>query len=246
MQSLNDAIFFFLKFTNAELSKNLSSEVRDYLSYKTHHCYGVLTSTQKIVSLDPKLYLTKTETKSEFEIAAMLHDIGRFTQHDGQKRLKNSIHPHGEVGYDILKKSGLHNPRILLSVKHHGKYDLSELDSELDYMTASSEEKEKILRICHLIRDADKLQNLEYMLYDSSHLLSYTKKDTNREAKSVSDVCFDAIKKRIQLEKKQVETAAELVLYHYSWIFDIYHEGTKIALKQMKFKERFSDILAKL
>jgi len=54
----------------------------------------------------------------------MLHDIGRFTQHDGQKILKGSLHPHADVGYDILKRMGLHNPRILLAVKYHDKYDL--------------------------------------------------------------------------------------------------------------------------
>jgi CRISPR/Cas system-associated protein Cas10 (large subunit of type III CRISPR-Cas system) len=189
----------------------------------------------------------KSEAKREFEIAALLHDIGRFSQHDTKRRLKNSEHPHGEVGYDILKRTGIHNPRILLSVKHHNKYNLSELDSELDYMMSDTIEKEKITRICGLIRDADKLQSLEYLLYDPSKFLSYGKNDRlDRESKSVSEACFDVIKKKQQLDKKIVQTSAEYALYHFSWIFDLHHEGTKIALRQLRFRERFADILMKM
>jgi HD superfamily phosphohydrolase YqeK len=243
MTSFQEATHFFLKIVHAELIKELPDEIRDYLTYKVQHSYGVLASAQKIISLDPALSLTKSETKREFEISALLHDIGRFSQHDGKRRLKNSEHPHGEIGYDILKRLGIHNPRILLSVKHHNKYDLSELESELDYMMADTSEKEKITRICGLIRDADKLQNLEYLLYDPSKAI---KKTSERETKSVSDACFEAIKKRQQMTKKYAETGAEYLLYYFSWIFDLHHEGTKIALRQMRFRERFGDILMKL
>ena len=113
-------------------------------------------------------------------------------------------------------------------------------------MMAGSPEKEKILRICHLVRDADKLQNLEYLLFDPSHILFLSKNDTAKDAKIVSDTCFDAIRKKQQLKRNSVETTAELMLYHFSWIFDIHYEGTKIALKQMRFRERYADMLMRL
>ena len=82
MTSLQEAIEFFLTFIRSELSKNLSDDVRKYLAHKVPHSYGVLSCAQKIVALDPKLSATKAESRAEFEMAALLHDIGRFTQHD--------------------------------------------------------------------------------------------------------------------------------------------------------------------
>lgn len=132
-------------------------------------------------------------------------------------------------------------------MKHHEKYDLSELESELDYMMADTDEKMKISRICHLIRDADKLQNLEYIIYNPFSLSTYhITNNSTRENKSVQEEILEKLRKKQCLPRGIAETQAEKLLYFFSWIFDVHYEGTKIALKQAKFRERYSDMLGKI
>ena len=133
-----------------------------------------------------------------------------------------------------------------MAVKHHNKINLSELENEIDYLTADKEEKECIMRICHLIRDADKVQNLEHLLFDYAHYSIPESENLSREAKSVSEACLDCVRKKTIMKHTLAQTKAERLLYHFSWIFDLHFESTKNLLRQIRFRERYAEILMKL
>ena len=245
MQTIEQATLILLQHAHEQLILELSDEVRNYLSKKISHSYEVLTMAERIIINESQLNHVRTETFWEFRIAALLHDIGRFTQHDKKKIIKNSEHPHGQIGYDILKQQGVKNSRILLAIKYHGEKNLSGLENDLDFIITTTIEREKILRICKLVRDADKLAKLEKII----RIPLWITEDINengREQKSVSENVLDHIKKKQNVPIWSQETQAEKLLYKFSWIFSLEYEGSKIILRQMHFREHFTDILAKL
>lgn len=103
-------------------SVGCSEKVRDWILHKMRHTYAVLHSVQTIISNDPVLVRLSREDKEVIESAALLHDIGRFSQHDGENILSNAEHPHGDVGYRMLSERGVTHPAVLLGVKTHDKF----------------------------------------------------------------------------------------------------------------------------
>ena len=55
---------------------------------------------------------------------------------------------------------------VLLACKHHSEIDLSQLDTDADYLATDAPTRARILRTAKIVRDADKLANLEFFCFD--------------------------------------------------------------------------------
>lgn len=94
------------------------------------------------------------------QAAALLHDTGRYSQlkEFGTFRDQDSI-DHAVRSYDIVLKKGWLNPLpsfeqtvILTAVRLHNQKTV-----ELDPAVSVERERDTLYKICHLVRDADKL-----------------------------------------------------------------------------------------
>lgn len=118
----------------------------DGIDLKYKHSYRVVDYA-KIIAKSLNL---SSEDLKEVEDAALLHDIGRFSQYAEFHHFRDidSI-DHGDRGYDILKEKGITNKNILSAVKYHNKIDIPEALTD----------KEKL--ICMIVKDADKIDILD-------------------------------------------------------------------------------------
>ncbi len=107
------------------LDRAETPKVEQWVAMKIRHTYAVLHCAQGILATSPELAGISDHTRRRCELAALLHDIGRFHQHDGQRLFNHLEFEHGYEGYKILVDVGYTDPAILLAVKYHNKISLA-------------------------------------------------------------------------------------------------------------------------
>jgi HD superfamily phosphodiesterase len=92
--SLNASTNLLVSKYSIWLTQELSDKVSFWITHKIRHTYAVLHCAQQIIKEDAILNSLDRKIKKKIEIAALLHDIARFTQHDKVDILKESIYEH--------------------------------------------------------------------------------------------------------------------------------------------------------
>ena len=179
---------------------------------------------------------------SVMEIAALLHDVGRFPQmvengtYDDQAGLN-----HAELGAEILSESQLltdmHDDAravIVDAVRHH---NLGVLPDDL---TPAS------LRVTEALRDADKLDalrnNIKYMGKEAQHgkmLKSGLLWDENE----VSADVFKLAQSRQLIPFQSIQLSNDYILFICCWLYDLHFP---YAYKQLERSGNYETLLSKL
>ena len=230
--NLTTATRLLISHYHDSLDRAETLKVEQWVAMKIRHTYAVLHCAQGILATSSELAGISDHTRRRCELAALLHDIGRFHQHDGQRMFNHLEFEHGYEGYKILVDVGYTDPAILLAVKYHNKISLDGLSEEPEYIEATSEERECILIACRIVRDADKLQNLEYYVFDNGkyyHTLF---------AEGKGSIHPEALRQYMSgqlVAHEYTKTPIDSVLGMASWLHDIHYSGTRQSLRTVGF-----------
>lgn len=153
------------------------------------------------------------------EIGALLHDIGRFTQYQTYRTFNDALSVnHGELGgkilaeTDILTLAGLpakEQEFITKVVIYHNRRNLP-LDIE-----------EECSLYAKIIRDADKL-DIFAMLLTKDEESKIPKPPEVKQGMSYSKEIIETIFQGQLVQHVAIKTAADLMLFRLSWLYDIY------------------------
>lgn len=223
-----------------EYSKNnniTNKDIMYYINHKIRHTYAVLFVAQKIITYEKKIF-NNAEIIKKAEIAALLHDIWRFYQNNGEKVLSWNEFEHGDVWYNILINEWINDLAILFAVKYHNKINIDWLYNEEQFI--KSQNKEEILTIVKLVRDADKIQNLEYMLFDIDNKLYHDNTDNNDILTTKVLNCF--MNKKL-VDRNYINSNLDNLLYYISWISDLNFKTSLDFLKRDNFWMFMIDII---
>jgi len=237
MHTLTDITAILIKHYNSQITKWGGDELRNkFLTHKVRHTYSVYSASQRIMIQNRHLGQDMSDDlQHKVQVACLLHDIARFYQLNETTILSNKEFEHWDIWYNILLKEGIEDYWILFAVKYHNKFGIDGIYEEKEFEKMSPKEKEETLYLIKMVRDADKLENIEYKIYNNKKNLS--KRESKLLWKSIKDnyispICLEHIKNKILAEG--------------AWEFDINFEWTKKLLKNSKFKEFILEKLEKI
>ena len=217
---------------------DVSEEVETWLVHKIKHTFQVYSEIMNIFYHEKDLYNSfSKEDKELVELSAVLHDIGRFYQHNKKKFFSSDEFEHGAAAVAILKKNPLfNNPILLFAIGEHNHYQIDYQNPY--YLQLSDTDKKKADIIAKLLRDADKLDNIKQTIYSGANYIGKINIVLNINEDMLA--CLQQhkpikyINKQIKYEKLN---EAEKFIGHLSWINDIYFEYTKSVIRDFKFIE---------
>lgn len=230
-----DLIEFFNKGTNFS-----NKEILRYNTHKIRHTIWVLEKWRDILL---KMNIQDKKIKNIADISFLLHDIWRFFQNNKKRVLSWTEFEHWDWGYGYIKthyKKDNNYIIVALAVKYHNKLNIDNIYNEEEYINLSDADKKLCIFITKLLRDADKLQNMAYLLYDLDKLYYFAHaKDSNE----VSQLVLDDILNKRCVNTKNVKTVVDYILIYLSWYFDIYFKETIDILSFYWYKEIVLNVL---
>lgn len=201
-------------------NQEISDIVLKYNTHKLRHSLWVLeTGRNLIIKINEKNKINE-ETVKKAEIIFLLHDIGRFYQNNKINILKNSDFEHGDKWYNILKNEGF-DDSICLAIKYHNKYNLDWLFQENGFKKMWLESQTQTILLSKLIRDADKLQNMIYTIFNISHFLKIDIYSQWLKREDISQINIIDIQNKKQIDRKNIFTFWDYLLSSLCWVFDI-------------------------
>lgn len=200
-----------------------------YFLHKVKHTFAVAHTIIDIMIREDSIqpYLT-TEVEELIELSAILHDLARFYQCDENGNfIPNYIFHHGAKAVDILKANPLfNNPILLFAISSH---DLISIDYNSEYYTSLSDKDKKIADIvAKLLRDADKLENMENFILHGIPVFHHPNG-------SLTDIVRQSIIKKEFIDNKNLKTISDHIAIVISWVNDIYFDATKETIKKMNY-----------
>ena len=238
---LTKATDIFLKHYNLWTKNSKVKQIKDYNNHKIRHSIWVLEYGRLILL---KMWDNiSEELKTKSQTCFILHDIARFYQNNWKKVLANNVFEHWDAGYNLAKKDW-YSAEICLAIKYHNKKDILKFYEEKEYKNFSIEEKKEAEFLVKITRDADKLENMLYMVFDTKHILLLDKENEWDQKKEFISkwLLKDILWKKI-VERENIKTKTDKILAMVSWIFDINFYETKKNLKQNKFLKKIWKIL---
>ena len=242
MNTLTEITLLLAKHYNKQIQKFWWNEmINKFLTHKIRHTYSVYSASQRIMIQNRSLSQgISDKLQHRVQIACLLHDIARFYQFSTNTILSNKEFEHWDIWYNILLKEGIEDYWVLFAVKYHNKFDIEWIYKEKLFATMDKEQKEETLYLIKIVRDADKLENIEYMIYN--HNKDFSKREWKLLQKEIKDtyitpICLEYIKKREVIDYKNVFTLADQIIAKACWEFDINFEWTKQLIQNTKFKE---------
>lgn len=211
MFSINDVYTQFNDYVNRYDITNPKIEL------KVKHTYSVVNKAKAIAE---SLLLPK-EDISLACLIAVLHDIGRFEQ----LRLYNSFYDnqtidHADFGVTLLFEQGLirkfiastkYDHIIYKAIKNHNKFEIEQGLSEAELLHAK------------IIRDADKLDNLEIKCTLPLETI-YDKSKEIIETQEITAAVFNSFKQHKTILSSIRKTDLDVWLSHLAFVFDMHFE----------------------
>ena len=222
--------------------------------HKFKHSVAVLHFGERILSETPELSNKSDDFRQAAQKALLFHDIGRFDEAVWRYRQQNLTlqdalekSDHGLIGYNKLQNHPLYNDqRILFAIRYHGKMIeevwISDMWQNIKKQPISSDAKE----ILFLVRDADKLANLD-IIKKENHLqkdLFFQLLTSETLNAGLSDNVIDQFFARKTIVFNTVYSFADRILMVLSWIFDLNYQTTKDIFKHHKYDEYLLDLLS--
>lgn len=244
MYSLTKATEILIKHYQ-KWTQDVENEIIKYNTHKLRHSNWVLEVWRnliiKIINNNDNIIIS-SETINRIEIILLLHDIARFHQNNKKRILNNIEFEHWDEWYKILKEEN-YDEKICLTVKYHNKFNLNDLFKEETYIEMTNDDKNETLFLSKFIRDADKLQNMIYEIFNIKWLIKL-----NHKIKpwNISFSVLDDLNKKITINKNNIITHADYIVWILSWIYDINFEESIDMLNYYSFFEKIIVELSKL
>lgn len=216
--------------------------ILSYNAHKIRHTLWVLEVWRHIIiKLKDRIKLSD-ELINKAEICFMLHDLGRFYQNNWDRVLNNEEFEHWDKSYELVEKAW-YEASIYLAIKYHNKYSVDWLFEEKDYISMNDEQKEECKFLTNILRDADKLQNMLYSVFNISHLQSLDVYWDSLKNEDISPVNINAIKNHILIDRVNIKTIWDYILSSLCFTFDMNFNET---IEILKFFWYFDKIYALL
>lgn len=233
-----DFINFRQYYKQAAVLISADDYYQTFITHKVRHSAQVLKFGKKIIYQTVELTTKTLDFVAAAERALLFHDVGRFEE--GTLRYQaeqnkeyiaaaSSQLNHGDLGYNTLLKNPLYNdPRILAAVKFHGLMmeDVYNAPEWQNFMLLSN--KEEINQILFLVRDADKLANLQSIQKEQSLYrdIFYKQLPYERRNAPLSVDVVEQFMARQTILFPTVKTFADRILMVISWIYDINYSAS--------------------
>jgi len=211
--------------------KNPIEEIENYNLHKLRHSVWVLEVWRMILVLIWKEINSKLRKKCE--LIFLLHDLGRFYQNNWERLLNWKEFDHWEKSYEIMKKEWF-LAELNLAVKYHDKISYTPLFKEKEYLKLNWNEKSETIFLTKILRDADKLQNMIYQLYDFETIFGLNKSRWFIDW-DLSPEVLNSLKKNELINFNNVKTKCDYMSVYLAWYFDINFLETKKILKDYNY-----------
>lgn len=214
----------------AEQIVNASPEVATWLFHKIKHSFGVAHDIMDILYHERKIFDSfSDDTRKLTEIAAILHDLGRFYQHRDGHHVGDSVYDHGVEAAKILEKNfpEFNNPILLFAIAEHNHFAINYQNPY--FLQLSSEDKKIAEIIAKLVRDADKLENIRVLVYFHNNQIG-----THPQGKLSPKIKEDILASRCA-GYKSISNATDILTANMSWVHDIYFASTLRIIDDLGF-----------
>lgn len=222
-------------------NQNTNEEILKYNAHKIRHSNWVLEVWRNLLIKIKENQTLNDEIINKAEIILLLHDVARFYQNNKNNILKNSEFEHWDEWYKILKNEW-YDESICLAVKYHNKYSIDWLYKEIEFKKMSVEEQKNVEFLSKLIRDADKLQNMIYTIFNIGHFLDIDVYWHWLKREDISEVNIIDIKNKKQIDRKNIFTFWDYLLSSLCWVFDMnFQESIDMLNHYLYFEKIFKE-----
>jgi len=211
-------------------------QLQFHVLLKEEHTLRVLQHAGAIAQ-----WLTLTPGQLQLaEIAALLHDIGRFNQYKTYRTFNDALSVnHAQLGltvleqFDILAGAGLsvHQQNIVKeAVLYHNRRCLpSDMGSECSL-------------ISKIIRDADKLDIFAMLVTNDKDNQIPQPPELQQNTQYSLNIIEDLLQGRL-VKPEDIKTSADLMLFRLSWIYDIYFTYSFSYIEEQQYVEKLIGML---
>lgn len=242
MYSLTQATEILTKHYNI-WNQNINYEVLRYNTHKLRHSNWVLETGRNLLIKIKENKQISQEIVNRAEIIFLLHDLWRFYQNNKERILTNWEFEHGDISAKIAKDEW-YEKKICLAIKYHNKYNLDWLYSEDTYKSMNQEDKIETEFLSKIIRDADKLQNMIYTIFDIDGL-SRLDQNTKKWIDISDDIIAD-LQNNIQVNRKKIQCVADELVGTMGRIFDINFKESLEILEYYWYEKRILYSVSKM
>ncbi len=234
----NSAVNDFEVYVNS--FSGLTSEQQDSFSIKKDHSLRVAgNSRQLAVSMN-----LGEEDEKVAVLAALFHDIGRFSQIVEYNTLNDAVSAdHAVLAVEILKdKQFLSNVNeesrnlVYTIILHHNKFELPRTLDNKEVIHA------------RLLRDADKLDILKVLTdyytgknQTANHMLTW---ELPKSSKVSAGVVKEVLAGKL-VSKKEVKSETDVKIMQLSWIYDINYKTTVGMILRNRYFDKIYNSLPK-
>ncbi len=217
MYSLTQATEIFIKHYNI-WNTDIHYEVLRYNTHKLRHSNGVLEIGRNLIIKILENQFILPETINRAEIVFFLHDLGRFYQNNKERILTNSEFEHGNMSAKIAQDEW-YDEKICLAIKYHNKYNLDWLYNEESFQKMNLIDKNETEFLSKIIRDADKLQNMIYIIFDREWLsrLNWAL----QKWMDIDNRVIEDLQNHMQVDRKNMISIVDELVGNMGRIFDI-------------------------
>lgn len=242
MYSLTKATDLLLKSYELWTNNSKVDKISKYNTHKVRHTFWVLEVWRNLLIKIKENKEIPKELINKAEICFILHDTWRFYQNDWNIVLENKDYDHWDKSYEIVKDND-YSEDICLAIKYHNKFEISWLYKETDYVLMSNQEQQNTNFLLNILKDADKLQNMIYSIFDSDSYFIDDKTAWNIKKWDISKINLEDTKKHNLIYRSNVNTFWDYYLATFSFVFDLYF---KESIELLKFFNYFEKALDKI
>ena len=238
MYSLTQATNLLLKSS----SDNNNKDIIYYNIWKFRHIFWVLEVWRSILlKIKDNTYL-ESEIVNKAEICFMLHDIWRFFQNDWEKVLQNKDFEHWDKSYEIVKNND-YSLDICLAIKYHNKFEINWIFEEKEYFEMNDKQKKDTIFLLNILKDADKLQNMIYCIFDFNNFVNFDKTAWKLLENDILEINLNSIQKHKLLKHSNVVSKGDYILCSISFLFDLNFEESMNILSFYSYIEKSISLL---
>lgn len=219
MYSLTQATNLLLKSS----ADNANKDIRDYNIGKIRHTFWVLEIWRSILLKIKENTNLELEIINKAEICFILHDIWRFYQNNWDKVLQNKYFEHWDKSYEIVKNND-YSLDICLAIKYHNKFEINWIFEEKEYQKMNDWEKKDTIFLLNLLKDADKLQNMIYSIFDISNFVNFDKTAWKLLDNDILEINLKSTQEHKLLKHSNIVSKGDYILCSISFLFDLNFE----------------------
>jgi hypothetical protein len=252
-----DLINFKRYYLEASTKVPTDSFFHQSINHKYKHSIDVLRCGQKIMQNSPEFTNVSAQITKVAEQALLFHDVGRFeeavkryeiSKNNKLTRDMISQFDHGLIGYNLLKNNQQYNDsRILFAVRYHGKMMEDVTAATMWQEVQNSPQRDEILPIFYLVRDADKMANFQ-AAKNANHLqedMFYKQLSDDAKIAPLTSVVIKQFIDGKTILSSTLNTFADRILQVLSWIYDFNYQYTKTVFLKQGYAQFLYDELAK-